>query len=112
MWFRSTISYAHKWAPPPNPAMNELKRALNDGLSPLYINLRSDVAAGPWNTDKNFYGIICSPLFEGKSRAEMWQMVNKIVGDLGVNENCRFSLEPPSRWIRLYRKKRWRWGVD
>jgi stress-induced morphogen len=112
MLFRAGSRLAHKWASPPNPVLQQLKKVLTENLAPVYLNVRNDVVAGPWNTDKNFYGIICSPKFEEKSRKEMHEMVDTILKGIGMEQNCRFSLEPPSRWDRLYRKKRWRWGLD
>ena len=109
---RSVGLFAHKWAAPPSPNMEAIKRAVAAHLSPIYFAMRNDVAAGPWNTDQNFYGLICSPKFEGKSYPEMIGMVDDVLKPLGMQGKCRFSLEPPSRWNRLYRKKRWRWGVD
>jgi hypothetical protein len=92
--------------------MEAIKKAINSSLYPIYFAIRSEQAAGPWNTDNNFYGIICSPKFEGKTPLEMKDMVFDVLKPLEMADKCRFSLEPPSRWARLYRKKRWRWGVD
>ena len=103
---------AHKWAAPTNPNMEAIKRAVTDHLSPIYFSIRGEQAAGPWNTDENFYGIICSAKFEGKSRSQMNEILLNVLSPLKMHDRCRFSLEPPSRWDRLYRKKRWRWGVD
>lgn len=103
---------AHKWAAPPSPNMQAVKRAVTEQLSPIYFAMRNDMSCGPWNTDKNFYGLICSPKFEGRTYPEMLFMVDAVLKPLGMSGYCRFSLEPPSRWNRLYRKKRWRWGVD
>jgi hypothetical protein len=108
----SLVKLAHKWASPPSPNMEAIKRAVFDGLSPIYFTIRGEQAAGPWNTDQNFYGIICSSKFEGKTRSEMRAMMSNLLAPLNMDDRCRFSLEPPSRWDRLYRKKRWRWGVD
>ena len=90
--------FAHKWAAPPSPHMVSIKRAVNQQLSPIYFAMRSDVSSGPWNTDENFYGLICSPKFEGKQYFEMHKMVSDILDSLGMKERCKFSLEPPSRW--------------
>ena len=108
VWLRK----AHKWAAPPNANMEAIKRAIDSVLAPIYFSIRNEQAAGPWNTDSNFYGIICSPKFEGKSAQEMREMLTDVLRPLNMIDKCRFSLEPPSRWGRLYRKKRWRWGVD
>ena len=86
--------------------------AITSQLSPVYFAIRNDISAGPWNVDNNFYGLICSPKFEGMKYRDMIRMVDGILEPLGMEGRCRFSLEPPSRWNRLYRKKRWRWGVD
>jgi stress-induced morphogen len=92
--------------------MEAIKRAVNDAFAPVYFAIRNEQAAGPWNTDQNFYGVLCSPKFEGKSRTEMVEMVKTALEPLGMADRCRFAVEPPSKWARLYRKKRWRWGVD
>jgi stress-induced morphogen len=97
--FRSPVfHFAHKWAAPPSPNMDAIKKSVNTHLSPVYFSIRNDVAAGPWNTDQNFYGLICSPKFEGKSYEQMYAMLQELIEPLGLNGRCRFSLEPPSRW--------------
>ena len=108
----SLIRLAHKWASPPNPNMESVKKAITDTLAPIYFSMRGEQSAGPWNTDQNFYGIICSAKFEGKSKAEMRAILSDVLRPMRMEDRCRFSLEPPSRWDRLYRKKRLRWGVD
>jgi|LauGreDrversion4_2_1035121.scaffolds.fasta_scaffold85703_1 hypothetical protein len=95
---RSVLAFAHKWAAPPSPVMDAIKTTIQAQLSPIYFTIRNDISAGPWNTDQNFYGLICSPKFEGKKYEEMFLMVNEILTPLGVAGRCRFSLEPPSRW--------------
>jgi hypothetical protein len=82
--------------------MEALKKAINKELTPIYFTIRNDIAAGPWNTDQNFYGLICSPKFEGKDYSEMYRILDDILTPLKMNGKCRFSLEPPSRWnVRL-----------
>ena len=78
--------------------MEVIRSAVNQHLSPIYFNIRNDLSAGPWNTDENFYGIICSPKFEGKEYKEMYSLLNGVLEPLGMVQRCRFSLEPPSRW--------------
>ena len=95
---RSLVRLAHKWASPPSPNMDALKLAIHEQLSPIYFTIRNDISAGPWNTDQNFYGLICSPKFEGKDYQEMYRIVEEVLISLGMNGRCRFSLEPPSRW--------------
>ena len=89
---------AHKWAAPPSPNMESIKHAVNQNLSPIYFSIRNDISAGPWNTDQNFYGILCSPKFEGKDYKEMYSLLNEALKPIGMSGRCRFSLEPPSRW--------------
>ena len=95
---RSVRRWAHKWASPPSPNMESIKQAVNQNLSPIYFTIRNDVSAGPWNTDQNFYGLLCSPKFEGKDYNEMHSMLEEILRPIGMAGRCRFSLEPPSRW--------------
>jgi hypothetical protein len=78
--------------------MDSLKSAISEQLSPIYFTIRNDISAGPWNTDQNFYGLICSPKFEGKNYQEMYKMLDDILQSMGMSGRCRFSLEPPSRW--------------
>jgi hypothetical protein len=112
MFSCGSLRLAHKWTAPPSLNMDNVKQAITVNLAPIYFTIRSDTVAGPWNTDKNFYGIICSPKFEGMTRDEMRATVLNILRPLNLDSHCRFTLEPPSRWTRLYRKKRWRWGID
>lgn len=99
MFTLSTIrNFAHKWAPPPSPNMDAIKKAINMQLSPIYFAMRNDISSGPWNTDENFYGLICSPKFEGKQYFEMHKMVDDVLMSLGMVGRCKFSVEPPSRW--------------
>ena len=112
MVYFQTYRFAHKWAAPSSPNLIAIKQAITSNLTPIYFAIRNDITAGPWNTDQNFYGVICSPKFEGMTEAEMHQTVDNTLKPLRLAGRYRFSLEPPSRWARLYRKKRWRWGVD
>ncbi len=78
--------------------MDAIRTAINSDLAPVYFTIRNDISAGPWNTDQNFYGLICSPKFEGKQYNQMYDMVKQILQPIGMDDRCRFSLEPPSRW--------------
>ena len=89
---------AHKWASPPSPNMNSIKEVITRTFSPIYFTIRSEVSSGPWNTDNNFYGLLCSAKFEGKLYSDMHKMVNDALNSVGMEGRCRFSVEPPSRW--------------
>ena len=99
---RSISRFAHKWAAPPSPNLVSIKQAIQENLNPIYFTVRNDIATGPWNSDQNFYGLLCSPKFEGKDYAEMYAMLNVVLEPLGMSGRCRFSLEPPSRWNVCY----------
>ena len=99
---RSISRFAHKWASPPSPNLTSIQNAIQAELKPIFFAIRNDIATGPWNSDQNFYGLLCSPKFEGKEYAEMYRMVDDVLAPLGMSGRCRLSLEPPSRWNVCY----------
>ncbi|KAK2195084.1 BolA-like superfamily [Babesia duncani] len=94
----STRRFYHRFAGPPSPNLEALKEAIISKLHPICFRIKNDSNYATYVHDEHFYGIICSPLFEDKSYAEINQMVQDIIGPLGLKGKVTFNCQPPSRF--------------
>ncbi|CDR97543.1 hypothetical protein, conserved [Babesia bigemina] len=102
----------HKYAAPSTPKLDALRSAISAKLQPIYFHIKNDPNYGTYVYDEHFYGVLCSPLFEGKTYTEINAMVDQILEPLGLKAAVRLNCQPPSRFFKLRRHIRWRWNVD
>ncbi|PHJ21750.1 hypothetical protein CSUI_004402 [Cystoisospora suis] len=92
-WCRS----AHKFAAPPCPNLLLLRRTLQERFHPILFHIKNDTTMGNYVYDQHFKGILCSPLFEGKSYKEINAMVGRVLEDIGMNKSrVKLHCQPPS----------------
>ncbi|EDO07128.1 uncharacterized protein BBOV_IV007740 [Babesia bovis T2Bo] len=102
----------HKYAAPSTPNLDAITAAINAKLQPICFHIKNDPNYSTYVYDQHFYGILCSPLFEGKSYKEINAMVEQILEPLGLKGCVRLNCQPPSRFHKLRNHIRWRWNVD
>ncbi|EKX72959.1 conserved hypothetical protein [Theileria equi strain WA] len=110
--FLSRLLYHHKYAAPPGPKLEALRSAIISKLQPICFYVKNDPNYATYVHDEHFYGILCSPMFEGKSYAEINQMIEKILEPLELKGRVRLNCQPPSRYHKLKRHIRWRWNLE
>nr|PVC49762.1 hypothetical protein MACL_00002782 [Theileria orientalis] len=88
----------HKYAAPHGPKLQALKEAITSKLNPICFYVKNDPNYSTYVQDEHFYGILCSPLFEGKTYSEMNEMVNGVLEPLNLKGRVRLNCQPPSRY--------------
>eukprot|EP00931_Biecheleriopsis_adriatica_P098908 TRINITY_DN73094_c0_g1_i1.p1 TRINITY_DN73094_c0_g1~~TRINITY_DN73094_c0_g1_i1.p1 ORF type:complete len:148 (+),score=25.42 TRINITY_DN73094_c0_g1_i1:30-473(+) len=106
------VRSAHKFACPPSPNLEALRKILTERLVPVHFFIRNNLTFTNYVWDKHFIGIICSPKFEGKTHKEINQMVDDICDEVGMKGRVRLMAQPPSRWHMMKRRTRRRWDFD
>eukprot|EP00933_Yihiella_yeosuensis_P072459 TRINITY_DN80843_c0_g1_i1.p1 TRINITY_DN80843_c0_g1~~TRINITY_DN80843_c0_g1_i1.p1 ORF type:complete len:164 (+),score=19.51 TRINITY_DN80843_c0_g1_i1:91-582(+) len=101
-----------KFAKPPSPNLDALRKALTEKLVPVHFFLRNNLTFTNFVWDQHFIGIMCSPKFEGKSHKEINDMVDSICDEVGMKGRVRILCQPPSRWHMMKRRTRKRWDFD
>ncbi|UVC49731.1 hypothetical protein MACK_003841 [Theileria orientalis] len=104
--------FHHKYAAPQGPKLQSLKDAITSKLNPICFYVKNDPNYSTYVQDEHFYGILCSPLFEGKTYSEMNEIVNGILEPLNLKGRVRLNCQPPSRYNKLKRHIRLRWNLD
>eukprot|EP00922_Rhytidocystis_sp_ex-Travisia-forbesii_P022137 GHVS01032414.1.p1 GENE.GHVS01032414.1~~GHVS01032414.1.p1 ORF type:complete len:195 (-),score=32.41 GHVS01032414.1:786-1370(-) len=104
--------YAHKYAPPYCPNLINIRKMVNQRLQPIYFTLKNDPAFGFHIWDMHFRGLLCSPLFEGKTYDEMNEMVRKALTPIGMTNRVRLTCQPPSLFCKMKRMSRQRWPME
>ncbi|CEM05421.1 unnamed protein product [Vitrella brassicaformis CCMP3155] len=108
------VRHAHKFAAGPTPNLDTIKRTVYQKMQPVHFAIKNDYTVGNYVYDKHFYGLLCSPLFEGKSYKEMHELVQRELEAAGIERGRVFlHCEPPSRWNKIQHKHvRWRWNLE
>eukprot|EP00929_Paragymnodinium_shiwhaense_P039175 TRINITY_DN20600_c0_g1_i1.p1 TRINITY_DN20600_c0_g1~~TRINITY_DN20600_c0_g1_i1.p1 ORF type:complete len:195 (-),score=30.28 TRINITY_DN20600_c0_g1_i1:282-809(-) len=102
-----------KFACPPKPNLDALRKVIMVRLTPVYFYLKNDPKFNPtvlW--DAHFKGICCSPKFEGKSFKEINAMVEECAEEVGMGGRISMFCQPPSKWHLMRRRGRRRWTGD
>eukprot|EP00930_Biecheleria_cincta_P050433 TRINITY_DN35601_c0_g1_i1.p1 TRINITY_DN35601_c0_g1~~TRINITY_DN35601_c0_g1_i1.p1 ORF type:complete len:151 (+),score=17.34 TRINITY_DN35601_c0_g1_i1:91-543(+) len=102
----------YKFAKPPSPNLDALRKVLTERLVPVHFFLRNNLTFTNYVWDKHFIGICCSPKFEGKSHKEMNELVDDICDEVGMKGRVRLLCHPPSRWHMMKRRSRKKWDFD
>lgn len=103
---------AHKFAAPECPNLLKLRAAVEQNLQPICFYVKNDYAMGHHVYDQHFYGILCSPLFEGKTYAQINAMVDRLLEPIGLKGRVKLHCQPPSRFEKLRGRLRWRWQLE
>ncbi|CDJ68261.1 hypothetical protein, conserved [Eimeria necatrix] len=90
--------FAHKFAAPECPNLLKLRKAIEQNFKPVCFYVKNDYAMGHHVYDQHFYGILCSPLFEGKSYRQINAMVDRVLEPLGLGGRVKLHCQPPSRF--------------
>ncbi|CDJ43020.1 hypothetical protein, conserved [Eimeria tenella] len=90
--------FAHKFAAPECPNLLKLRKAIEQNFKPICFYVKNDYAMGHHVYDQHFYGILCSPLFEGKSYKQINAMVDRVLEPLGLGGRVKLHCQPPSRF--------------
>ncbi|BAM41297.1 conserved hypothetical protein [Theileria orientalis strain Shintoku] len=83
----------HKYAAPHGPKLQALKEAITSKLNPICFYVKNDPNYSTYVQDEHFYGILCSPLFEGKTYSEMNEMVNGVLEPLKTEKTYSPTVE-------------------
>mmetsp|Transcript_61751 Transcript_61751/g.170785 ORF Transcript_61751/g.170785 Transcript_61751/m.170785 type:complete len:191 (-) Transcript_61751:140-712(-) len=102
----------HKFAKPPSPNLDNIRRVISEKLTPIYFYARNNLIFTNWVWDMHFVGVICSPKFEGKTHKEMNAMVEECCEAVGMKGRVKLICHPPSRWHMMRRRARKRWYLD
>merc|ERR1711939_1069650 len=109
----SSVRFAHKFAKPPSPNLDNLRCVLTERLTPVQFYLINDTPKFTnWVWDQHFKGICLSPKFEGKSTKQMLEMVEACCREVGMEGRVHLICQPPSRWHKMKRLHRRRWTID
>ncbi|PFH35197.1 hypothetical protein BESB_060840 [Besnoitia besnoiti] len=92
----SAVRSAHKFAAPPCPNLLLLRKSIHQRLQPILFFLKNDTTMGNYVYDQHFKGVLCSPLFEGKSYKEINAMVDRVLEDIGLSGRVKLYCQPPS----------------
>ncbi|GBE62378.1 hypothetical protein, conserved [Babesia ovata] len=83
----------HKYAAPSTPKLDALRSAISAKLQPICFHVKNDPNYGTYVYDEHFYGILCSPLFEGKTYTEINAMVDQILEPLEITPSSSLEVE-------------------
>eukprot|EP00922_Rhytidocystis_sp_ex-Travisia-forbesii_P014118 GHVS01021089.1.p1 GENE.GHVS01021089.1~~GHVS01021089.1.p1 ORF type:complete len:181 (-),score=14.59 GHVS01021089.1:71-613(-) len=111
-WAEGSRRYAHKYAPPYCPNLTNIRKIVHNRLQPIHFTLKNDPAFGFHIWDMHFRGLLCSPLFEGKTYEEMNEMVRKALTPIGMSNRVRLTCQPPSLFCKMKRMCRQRWPME
>uniref|UniRef100_UPI00389B3A8B mL179 n=1 Tax=Toxoplasma gondii TaxID=5811 RepID=UPI00389B3A8B len=103
---------AHKFAAPPCPNLLLLRKTIHQRLQPILFFLKNDVTMGNYVYDQHFKGVLCSPLFEGKSYKEIYAMVDRVLEDIGLSGRVKLYCEPPSLLHKMKYHVRKHWPLE
>ncbi|CAD7942682.1 unnamed protein product [Amoebophrya sp. A120] len=105
--------FSVKFKKPPSPNYDNIRRVVYTKFEPIHFILKNDCGGGPYIWDQFYYGLLCSPKFEGLTYPAMYEMFHKEMAAIGMTQNrLRVTLQPPSRFHLMRRAVRWRWGID
>lgn len=104
--------FAHKFAAPECPNLLRLRSAIEQNLNPICFYIKNDYAMGHHVYDQHFYGILCSPLFEGKTYGQINAMVDSVLKPIGLKGRVKLHCQPPSRFEKMRHRLRWRWQLE
>eukprot|EP00916_Digyalum_oweni_P015346 GHVL01025105.1.p1 GENE.GHVL01025105.1~~GHVL01025105.1.p1 ORF type:complete len:145 (+),score=4.69 GHVL01025105.1:51-437(+) len=115
--FRNSLSglrFAHRRAVPAAPNLEALRKIVHQKLRPIHFEIKFDFEYGtfPRDFDHHFKGILCSPLFEGKSYEEINKLVDDTLDEIGLKGFVRLHCQPPSRYHKMHRMKIQRWNME
>merc|ERR1712203_813175 len=88
--------HVHKFAKGPTPNLNVLRRMFYAKFRPVHFMLKNDLEMGPYLYDQYFRVILCSPVFEGMTPAQMYQMVDQELDKIKLKGRVRVLCRPPS----------------
>mmetsp|Transcript_7324 Transcript_7324/g.14319 ORF Transcript_7324/g.14319 Transcript_7324/m.14319 type:complete len:178 (+) Transcript_7324:233-766(+) len=111
-WRRTQTRRAHKKAAPPCPNLENIRRIVHQKLQPIEFRLKNNYPAAGWHYDILFKGLLCSPLFEGKTYGEMKDMVDQAMTEIGMKGRVYLHCEPPSRYEKMRRLVQKRWPIE
>ncbi|KFG60835.1 hypothetical protein TGRUB_225720 [Toxoplasma gondii RUB] len=106
------VRAAHKFAAPPCPNLLLLRKTIHQRLQPILFFLKNDVTMGNYVYDQHFKGVLCSPLFEGKSYKEIYAMVDRVLEDIGLSGRVKLYCEPPSLLHKMKYHVRKHWPLE
>lgn len=104
--------FAHKFAAPECPNLLRLRSAIEQNLHPICFYVKNDYAMGHHVYDQHFYGILCSPFFEGKTYVQINAMVDRVLEPIGLKGRVKLYCQPPSRFENMRHRLRWRWQLE
>ncbi|KAK1441950.1 hypothetical protein BgAZ_502820 [Babesia gibsoni] len=104
--------FHHKYAAPSSPKLDAMRAAITAKLQPICFQVKNDPDYSTYVYDEHFYGILCSPLFEGKTYTEINAMVDEILEPLGLKGAVKLNCQPPSKFFKLRNHVRWRWNLN
>lgn len=99
--------FAHRFPKGATPNLDKLQECVYTKFRPIHFMVKNDMDMGPYLYDQHFTGILCSPLFEGKTPAQTYRMWERAMKDIGLKGRTRFTLRPPSQWDMLKYKATW-----
>nr|CEL68982.1 TPA: hypothetical protein BN1204_047090 [Neospora caninum Liverpool] len=107
-----SLRFAHKFAAPPCPNLLLLRKNIHQRLQPILFFLKNDTTMGNYVYDQHFKGVLCSPLFEGKSYKEIYAMVDRVLEDIGLSGRVKLYCEPPSLLHKMKYHVRKHWPLE
>ncbi|KAL8424588.1 hypothetical protein Efla_003704 [Eimeria flavescens] len=103
---------AHKFAAPECPNLLKLRMAIEQNFQPICFYVKNDYAMGHHVYDQHFYGILCSPVFEGKTYGQINAMVDRVLEPIGLKGRVKLHCQPPSRFEKMRHRVHWRWQLE